>query len=75
MEYLFAQTNSTELMEKDFDRILDLCEKFSESVIFQDTEVRKTKVFDMFKKLLKLEKPQNSTKRSIEHDKAVEARV
>ena len=74
MEDLFAENDSTKLMEKDFDRILDFYENFSESVIFQDSEERKVKLFGMFKKLLKLEKPKSAIKRSIEHDKAVEAK-
>ena len=74
MEYSIAETNSTKLKEKDFDRILDFYEKFSESVIFQDTEERKVKLFDMFKKMLKLEKPKNAIIRSLVHEKAVEAK-
>ena len=74
MEYSIAETNSTKLKEKDFDRILDFYEKFSESVIFQDTEERKVKLFDMFKKILKLEKPKNAIIRSIVPEKAVEAK-
>ena len=74
MEHFLAQTNSTKLIEKDFDRILDFYEKFSECVIFQDTEERQAKLFEMFKKLSKLEKPKSATKRSVVQDKAVEAK-
>ena len=74
MEYSIAESNCTKLKEMDFDRLLDFYEKFSESVIFQDSEERKAKLFGMFKNLLKLEKPKIATKRSIGHEKAVEAK-
>ena len=74
MDNLFAQTNSTKLLEKDFERVLDFYEKFSESVIFQDTEERKIKLYDKFTKILKLKIPENSRKRALDHEKVVVAK-
>ena len=74
MDNLFAQTNSTKLLEKDFERVLDFYEKFSESVIFQDTEERKIKLYDKFTKILKLKIPENSRKRAIESEKGEAAK-
>ena len=72
MENFLNQTDSSKLPEKDFDKVLDSYEKFSKSVIFHDVEERKTKLFDMFKKMLKFEKPVNSRKRPIMKEKAEE---
>ena len=69
MESLLAQSDSSNLTDKDFDRVLDFCEKFFDSVIFQDTEERTMKMFDLFSKMLALKKPKKSMKRAIDDEK------
>ena len=68
MENLPPQTDSTKLTKKDFDKVLD-----SESVIFQDTEERKLKLFDMPTKMLELKKPKTFRKRAALELEIVEA--
>ena len=74
METILAQTNSAKLKEQDFDRVLDFCEKFFNSVIFQDIEERKNKLFEMFEKMFELEKSKHSKIRAIDPEKVVAKR-
>ena len=62
MDNFLVQTNSSKLTENDFDKILDFGKKFSESVIFQDTEARKLKLFEALNKTLELQNQENSNK-------------
>ena len=48
-----TQSDTSKLSEKDFDNVINFIEEFSESVMFQNDEKRKTKFCNLFQKISK----------------------
>ena len=58
-----AQSDTSKLSEKDFDNVINFIEEFSDSVLFQNDEKRKTKFCKMFQKISKYIEFQKAQKR------------
>ena len=58
-----AQSDTSKLNDKDFDNVINFIEEFSESVMFQNDEKRKTKFCKMFQKISKHFEGQKAQKR------------